>query len=539
MKKVTNITLGGIIFVVEEDAFEALSLYLKSIETKFASSPDYEEISGDIEDAIAEKFRVRGKNKNKVVTKNDVDEVVGELGTADEVSDVEIAEENKTGADTRTDTENYSTEEPSPKKRLYRDLDEGIISGVSAGLAKYFDVDPVIVRVIFIITAFLKGIGILAYAVLWLIVPAARTTADKYAMRGERMTVADITERVKKNLNDEENIKKAKGAWGSVRGVLAELFDLLGKFLRTVLHFLRYAIGIILILLAAVGTVALVSATSVFWMPDSSFINTEVNQVVDVLMEESVSVPFVLSAFVVLFIPLIVVIVFGASLLAGRSYFTVPKSITLFIIWIIAVTLVSLFGVNYGPSFINKLEEKHPELFKGDHGHVEIVWDESGRSFVIVRDNKNITEIDDDLVLGKEDKDELSGSDLGNEESELSTSDAKVFVYDGVEVSKSAKSLNLSGKNLTGSLKAEVRQLSDLEQLDLSDNNFTGLPAEIGQLEKLEILILKNNNFTGLPHELGNLKKLELLDLSGNNISEFDLEIIRERLSEKTVIKTD
>jgi len=106
----------------------------------------------------------------------------------------------------------------------------------------------------------------------------------------------------------------------------------------------------------------------------------------------------------------------------------------------------------------------------------------------------------------------------------------QVTIYDGVSVSKNSTEVDLSGRNLYGSLKAEVRNLSDLQVLNLSDNNFTGLPAEVGQLTKLEVLDLSNNPFTGLPHELGNLKNLKVLDLRGTQAADFDVEKIKESL---------
>ena len=99
--------------------------------------------------------------------------------------------------------------------------------------------------------------------------------------------------------------------------------------------------------------------------------------------------------------------------------------------------------------------------------------------------------------------------------------------------------LNLSNNQLDGALQAEVRHLQNLRVLDLSDNQFTGVPAEVGQLSKLEILDLSNNKLTGLPHELGNLSNLKLLNLRGNQYSEFDLNIIRQGLPSNTRIETD
>lgn len=114
-----------------------------------------------------------------------------------------------------------------------------------------------------------------------------------------------------------------------------------------------------------------------------------------------------------------------------------------------------------------------------------------------------------------------------------------VEVYTGISVAKNTQELDLSGRGLEGSLKAEVRQLSELRNLDISGNNFTGLPAEIGQLTKLENLNLANNPLTGLPHELANLHNLQILDLRGTNYAESDLTIIKQGLPATVQILTE
>src|SRR3989339_814839 len=92
----------------------------------------------------------------------------------------------------------------------------------------------------------------------------------------------------------------------------------------------------------------------------------------------------------------------------------------------------------------------------------------------------------------------------------------------------SLEKLDLSQNDLNGAIAAEIRFLSKLRELDLSDNQMTGLPAEIGQLSQLEVLDLANNKLTGLPYELANLKKLRILDLRGNNYAKQDLDIIKK-----------
>lgn len=99
--------------------------------------------------------------------------------------------------------------------------------------------------------------------------------------------------------------------------------------------------------------------------------------------------------------------------------------------------------------------------------------------------------------------------------------------------------LDVSGNNLTGSLPSEIGKLENLEVLDASENNMTGIPAEIGKLSKLKVADFSNNDVTGLPMEIGNLEGLESLDLRGNpNLSVDDLSKIRSRIP-NTQIRID
>lgn len=115
----------------------------------------------------------------------------------------------------------------------------------------------------------------------------------------------------------------------------------------------------------------------------------------------------------------------------------------------------------------------------------------------------------------------------------------KIEVYDGVSVSDQTRVLDLSGKGYSGSLKAEIRHLKALGVLDISNNNFTGLPAEVGQLSALTVLNLSNNPLTGLPHELGNLHNLKTLDLRGTNYAKHDLDVIKQTLPASTEVLVD
>lgn len=96
--------------------------------------------------------------------------------------------------------------------------------------------------------------------------------------------------------------------------------------------------------------------------------------------------------------------------------------------------------------------------------------------------------------------------------------------------------LDISGNSISGSIQAEIRQLTKLKILNASNNLMTGVPAEIGQLTSLSVLDLSNNQLTGLPYELGNLNNLKILNISGNNYSEADLKTITEKLPQNVNI---
>jgi Leucine-rich repeat (LRR) protein len=121
----------------------------------------------------------------------------------------------------------------------------------------------------------------------------------------------------------------------------------------------------------------------------------------------------------------------------------------------------------------------------------------------------------------------------------VSSTGSSVEIYNGISVNTNTTNIDLSGEALTGSLKAEIRLVSKLEELNLSGNNFTGLPAEVGQLSELRVLNLSGNPITGLPYEIGNLQKLEVLDLRSTSYAKQDLEIIKSKLPKTTTILVD
>lgn len=200
MKKTISITLGGQLFNIEEDAYERLDSYLESIKTHYKDQSG-DEIIGDIEASIADKFASKIKDRSISVALSDVEEMIKVMGTVDEFDSE--SKENKTGP---SHTEEEQTLIP---KKLYRDTDDTIIAGVCSGIAAYFGLDAVYIRVLFVILVFLHGFGILAYIVLWIVMPQAKTNAQKLEMRGKPVNLQKLEETIKEKTADiAEGLKK-------------------------------------------------------------------------------------------------------------------------------------------------------------------------------------------------------------------------------------------------------------------------------------------------------------------------------------------
>jgi phage shock protein PspC (stress-responsive transcriptional regulator) len=192
MKITVSVNLGGYSFYIDEDAYAELKRYLKNLELHFAGEESSAEILSDIETRMAELFRAKMTGYKQVITIEDVHEAISILGTPEDIDD----------KDGRSARDKFS----SPGyHRMYRDPDHRIIGGVCAGMGVYWNIDPIILRVIFIALIFAGGLGILTYLVLWVVLPEAKTTAQKIEMKGEPVNIHNIKESVKQEF---ENVRK-------------------------------------------------------------------------------------------------------------------------------------------------------------------------------------------------------------------------------------------------------------------------------------------------------------------------------------------
>ncbi|MEO7959992.1 MAG: PspC domain-containing protein [Ginsengibacter sp.] len=173
MKKVININFQGSVVPIEESSYELLQQYIESLRVYFANEEGKDEIINDIESRISELFQEKLKSGSTCITDEDVNVIFQNMGRPEDFEEAEVGEKTMSeGAGTYTDT--GSARFSLKGKRLYRDENHKILGGVCSGIAAYLGIDPVIVRVLFIIS----GIGFLAYILLWIFVPGSNVLVN-------------------------------------------------------------------------------------------------------------------------------------------------------------------------------------------------------------------------------------------------------------------------------------------------------------------------------------------------------------------------
>jgi phage shock protein PspC (stress-responsive transcriptional regulator) len=246
MNKTISINLSGMLFNLEEEAFNKLSNYLSAIKASFKNAEGRDEIIGDIESRIAELFHEKLKNR-QVVLLQDVEEVITLMGQPEDYSEETQNEPSETKANPQPEPQpNYEYAGP---RRLFRAPDEGMIGGVCVGLGHYFGIDPVWLRIAFLAAFFLAGGGILIYIILWIVLPKAESTAEKLQMRGEPVNISNIEKSIRDELNriqgkTNEFTQKARTSGSTATNFLNEFFESLLRLIRQFVAFMGKSLGI-------------------------------------------------------------------------------------------------------------------------------------------------------------------------------------------------------------------------------------------------------------------------------------------------------
>ncbi|MFT4611494.1 MAG: phage shock protein PspC (stress-responsive transcriptional regulator) [Glaciecola sp.] len=375
MNKTVNINLAGIFFHIDEDAYLKLQRYLEAIKRSFTDSQGRSEIVSDIEARIAELFTERVQNEKQVIGNKEVEHVITIMGQPEDyLVDDEIFEDEPK-------QHYYSNRRNSKSKKLYRDTENSYVGGVSSGLAHYFGIDALWIRLIWVCLIFGAGTGVLLYILLWIFVPEAVTTSEKLQMKGEQVNISNIEKKIKdgfdsvsnavQNVDLKKHGDKIKEGFDNVSDSISEgvkkadlprqgeriksssssFFEAIGNIFLFFLKIFAKFFGLILMFVGAVTIISLIiSLFSVSFMDNIHFPGINLFDVTD-----ATRMPiWLMSLLLFFFIGIIAFFVFYLGLkilISNMKSIGKTAKYTLLGLWIIAFITLSITFVRFGMSY--------------------------------------------------------------------------------------------------------------------------------------------------------------------------------------------
>ena len=357
MNEIKKCSIAGVSFTLERNAYDTLSEYIQSLHKTYKDDPDGEEIIADIEARIAELI-LSTQPAEAIIAKPLIDNIIKQLGSAEEI-DEEASERY-------TETEDKHGN-PRIPRRLYRDLENGKLGGVCAGIARYYDTDPSWIRLAMFVPLILSpitgsleisnwilsfssnlfGLLILGYLIMWFSVPPASSARQKLEMTGERITASSIRSTTQAAARDERE-----------RSIIANLVAALGRFLLICIKI--FTLLILTGLVCGASILALVAITTT-----------------PAILAQSAITGFALGAFfTVITIPLVVLIYLSVMLLVSRR----PNGKTMlimFIIWLMSLCGMIVAGIKSPVSLDRQIENAFESVFEHDE---EVLFEEFSES---------------------------------------------------------------------------------------------------------------------------------------------------------------
>jgi phage shock protein PspC (stress-responsive transcriptional regulator) len=341
MNKTVNINLGGMIFHIDENAYQKLQNYLNAVRRSFAGASGEDEIISDIESRIAELFSDKLQHDKQVVSNKEVDEVIEVMGQPEDyMVDEDIFDEEPKARKSTTKT----------TRKFFRDTDNKYVGGVSSGLGHYFGINPIWVRLIFILTLQLGSL--IAYIILWILIPEAETTADKIAMTGDPVNISNIEKKIKEGFDSAsdtvKNVDYQKYGNKAQTGI-SSFFDALGNVFLTLFKVFGKFVGILLILIGAFTVVGLL--IGMFTMSSFDLFNLGIVNQLDIYDYAPVWPIWLLSifGFFAIGIPFFFIAYLGLKILVNnlKSIGNLAK-FSLLGIWLLSLITLAIFGLKTG-----------------------------------------------------------------------------------------------------------------------------------------------------------------------------------------------
>jgi phage shock protein PspC (stress-responsive transcriptional regulator) len=417
MKKNISINISGIIFHIEEDGYEKLKEYLESINKYFSTFDGSSEIIADIESRIAEIFLARLNEDKQVITLEDVASLIATMGG---IQDFQAVEEEAPTTTTSPGQEAKEEAPPvsEPEKKLYRDKKRRLVGGVAAGIAHYFSIDPLwirlifivllfdvfltfslsalvligyivlwivvpeaddleedkklkkmyrdpqdrviggvangmaayfnidvtLVRVLFVLSILLGGSGLIAYVVLWIILPEAKTITDKVQMKGEAVTLENIESNIKSTQEAREHPKEESVIvkillfpFRLIAIILTGLARALGPIAKFIVEFIRIILGVALTIvgLAMLFSILVVGGVYLGLMAGSDVVH--IGSFPIELIHNTITPLSFIAGIIVIGIPALAILFIGLSIASKTRIPNATVGWAMFALWLMGI----------------------------------------------------------------------------------------------------------------------------------------------------------------------------------------------------------
>lgn len=348
MKKTLSVNLSGSVYHIDEDAYQDLMEYLQDVKRHLGDEASSEEVLNDIEQRISELFTQWMQGRRQVITVGDVQKVIDVLGRPEQYESVEPESGNQTNSEAQTEKKTETRKEEAyhssggAHRHLYRDTENAILGGVCSGVAVYLNASVVLIRLLYFFLIWFGGTGFLFYILCWLIIPEARTAAQRLEMRGEDVTIENIEKKVREEYGKVKD--RVDGYVSSnrfqqnVRTAGSGFIEFIRVCVKVFFAIIAGAIG-----LAGVAVlVALMIALMVLWTGNVHFAtnwSTDFLPIQNLLMNPSAATWMTLGMLLTIGIPFIAIF----RLLFGRTLHMKPASTweiwVGFIFWFIGIGL--------------------------------------------------------------------------------------------------------------------------------------------------------------------------------------------------------
>lgn len=351
MNKTININLDGRIFQIEEEAYEKLKNYLDTIKTRLDDNEESKEILDDIEARIAELFAY--KCEQSIVKLALVEEIIETIGEPSEIIDEDESESS--GEESKT---YYSAPPPYfGRKSLYRDRDDRVFAGVCGGLGAYFDIDPLVFRIIAIVTTLLSfGTVPLIYIILWIAIPEAKTLEQRLKMRGA-ITFKNMGENIKQEYQAVSNKFRSytnSSNYKTMQQRMNKTGDTMANGLNATLRILGTILGIgivlwsVLCIMIITGVLVLKDAIPVLADSVGNFYITNIpNYFLSHLDQTLISVAIGLLAG----IPFLIILYLGLKLIFRFKTNGKIVGMSALVLWLAGLVLLFFTGLRVAKGF--------------------------------------------------------------------------------------------------------------------------------------------------------------------------------------------